>query len=47
LNATSAALGDVEISPFGLHWEKLDEDISIDGLLAGFGDQTVRRPKVA
>ncbi|GLS28628.1 Protein of unknown function [Mesorhizobium albiziae] len=47
LNAAPAALRDVEISPFGLHWEKLDEDISIDGLLAGFGDQTVRRPKVA
>ena len=29
----------VEISPFGLHWEALDEDISIAGLLAGRGDQ--------
>ncbi|GGL51032.1 hypothetical protein GCM10011392_01460 [Wenxinia marina] len=25
----------VEISPFGLHWEVLDEDISVPGLLAG------------
>ena len=24
----------------GLHWEKLDEDISIDGLIAGCGDTT-------
>jgi hypothetical protein len=24
----------------GLHWEKLDEDISVEGLLAGRGDQT-------
>jgi hypothetical protein len=26
------------ISRRGLHWEKLDEDISITGLLAGYGD---------
>jgi Protein of unknown function (DUF2442) len=37
----------VEISTSGLHWEDLDEDISIDGLIAGRGDQTVRRPKAA
>jgi hypothetical protein len=24
----------------GLHWEALDEDVSITGLLAGYGDQT-------
>jgi Protein of unknown function (DUF2442) len=30
----------VSISSRGLHWEALDEDISIDGLLAGRGDQT-------
>jgi hypothetical protein len=24
----------------GLHWDELDEDISIDGLLAGRGDQS-------
>ena len=29
-----------ELSPRGIHWEALDEDISIDGLLAGHGDQT-------
>jgi hypothetical protein len=28
----------------GLHWEELDEDISIEGLLAGRGDLTVKRP---
>jgi hypothetical protein len=26
----------------GLHWEALDEDISVDGLLRGIGDQTHR-----
>jgi Protein of unknown function (DUF2442) len=29
-----------ELSPGGLHWEELDEDISIAGLLAGVGDLT-------
>ena len=24
----------------GLHWEALDEDISVEGLLKGIGDQT-------
>jgi hypothetical protein len=24
----------------GLHWEALDEDISVEGLLMGIGDQT-------
>jgi hypothetical protein len=33
----------VSISSRGLHWETLDEDISIDGLLAGRGDQTRSR----
>jgi hypothetical protein len=28
------------ISRRGLHWEALDEDISVAGLLAGLGDQT-------
>ena len=28
------------ISSRGLHWDALDEDISIGGLLAGIGDQT-------
>ena len=34
----------VEISPGGLHWPDLDEDISIAGLLAGQGDRTRTRP---
>ena len=29
-----------ELSPRGIHWEALDEDISVDGLLAGHGDLT-------
>jgi hypothetical protein len=30
-----AQLNNVEISPFGLHWPDLDEDLSFDGLLRG------------
>jgi Protein of unknown function (DUF2442) len=37
----------VELSREGLHWDELDEDISIAGLLAGRGDQTVARKAAA
>ena len=29
-----------ELSPFGIHWKGLDEDISVEGLLAGRGDRS-------
>jgi hypothetical protein len=45
LHASSAERSKVAISSRGLHWEGLDEDISVAGLLAGRGDQT--RPKLA
>lgn len=35
LNATPDQREAVEITPFGLHWPDLDEDISIPALLAG------------
>jgi Protein of unknown function (DUF2442) len=44
LNATPAQRQQVEISRTGLHWEELDEDISVAGLLAGRGDMT-RQPE--
>lgn len=47
LNATTEQLTDYELSPRGIHWDALDEDISVDGLLAGRGDQTRRRNDVA
>ena len=40
LHATREQRERVEIGPMGLHWEELDEDISIAGLLAGRGDRT-------
>ena len=38
--ATREQLEDYELSPCGIHWEALDEDVSVSGLLAGRGDQT-------
>jgi hypothetical protein len=32
-------LEQVRISSRGLHWDAVDEDISVAGLLAGLGDQ--------
>ena len=41
LHGSAEQLAEVRISSRGLHWETLDEDVSIAGLLAGLGDQTV------
>jgi Protein of unknown function (DUF2442) len=46
LRANPPARQSVEISRIGLHWEDLDEDISIAGLLAGRSDMT-RQPEQA
>jgi hypothetical protein len=32
---TSEQLNHIEISPYGLHWPDLDEDLSFQGLLRG------------
>ena len=40
LQATEAERNTVTLSTRGLHWEVLDEDVSIAGLLAGYGDRT-------
>ena len=49
LNATPEQRAAVTISTSGrgLHWEELDEDISVAGLLEGRGDMTRRRPAAA
>jgi len=43
LHGSAEQRDQVSISSCGLHWEELDEDISIDGLLAGRGDRTRSR----
>jgi hypothetical protein len=40
LHSTPELREQVRISSRGLHWEALDEDISIAGLLAGLSDQS-------
>jgi Protein of unknown function (DUF2442) len=40
LRSTPEEREQVQISSRGLHWEALDEDLSIAGLLAGEGDLT-------
>ncbi len=38
--------GQIEISPLGLHWPSLDEDLSLEGMLAGQpASSTFQRPK--
>jgi len=35
-----------ELSPAGIHWNDLDEDVSVEGMLAGRGD-LARTPRQA
>jgi hypothetical protein len=47
LHATDEQREQLRISSRGLHWDALDEDISIAGLLAGVSDQTTSQRTVA
>lgn len=47
LNASPEQRARVELSRTGLHWEELDEDISIAGLIAGRGDATRQAEEAA
>ena len=47
LHASPQQREQVRISTRGLHWEVLDEDISVAGLLAGLGDQSRSATAVA
>lgn len=47
LGASPEQLEQVELSRSGLHWEALDEDISVEGLLAGQADLTRRASHTA
>ena len=42
LRATKAEREAVKLSAMGLHWEALDEDVSVAGLIAGRGDMAGR-----
>ncbi len=47
LHASPEQREDYELSPRGMHWDALDEDISVEGILAGRGDQTKARRTAA
>lgn len=47
LHATPEQRNAVELSTGGLHWEALDEDVSVAGLLAGHGDLTGTKRRAA
>ncbi len=47
LAATPEERAACELSPRGIHWDALDEDISVEGLLAGQGDIGQLRREVA
>jgi hypothetical protein len=40
LHATVEQRAQYQLSSRGIHWEAIDEDVSIEGLLAGCGDVT-------
>jgi len=41
---TEKQLNNIEISPFGLHWPDLDEDLSLRGILQGDHSQHQKPP---
>ena len=43
LRATAGEREQVELSRVGMHWSAIDEDISIEGLLAGHGGMRTSR----
>ncbi len=44
-SGTPEQLNNIEVSPFGLHWPDLDEDLSFRGLLEGdYGQNRSCRP---
>jgi Protein of unknown function (DUF2442) len=48
LGASAEQRAAYTLSARGIHWEAIDEDISVDGLLAGHGDLSHgRRPAMA
>lgn len=46
LHSTTEQREQVRISSRGLHWEVLDEDISIAGLLAGLSDRSAKNETI-
>jgi Protein of unknown function (DUF2442) len=47
LNATSGQRANYELSPFGVHWPDVDEDLSIEGMLVGSKAVGAKQPEPA
>ena len=47
LKATPEQRGVIELSPFGVHWPEIDEDLSIEGLLKGLKAPGAKPPAEA
>ncbi|UIA94503.1 DUF2442 domain-containing protein (plasmid) [Erwinia tracheiphila] len=47
MHASPAQREHFELSARGIHWDELDEDISVDGLIAGRSDVTQRPHRAA
>jgi hypothetical protein len=47
-HGTPEQLNNIQVSPFGLHWPDLDEDLSLGGLLKGdYGQSQVDTCRIA
>ena len=47
LGATPQQRANYELSPFGVHWPEVDEDLSIDGMLVGSKAPGAKQPELA
>jgi hypothetical protein len=47
LNAMPKQRANYELSPFGVHWPDIDEDLSIEGMLLGSKARGARQPEPA
>jgi hypothetical protein len=47
LNASSAERACYELSPFGVHWPQIDEDLSVTGMLRGTKAPGAKEPAPA
>ncbi|MCP2005609.1 UNVERIFIED_ORG: hypothetical protein J2Y78_004149 [Buttiauxella agrestis ATCC 33320] len=43
MHASPEQRAEFKLSAWGIHWDNLNEDISVDGLIAGGGDVTKHR----
>ncbi len=43
MHGTSAERMDMFLSPSGIHWDTLDEDISVESIIVGLGAPNVRQ----